>query len=360
MDRLSDCSFAFFLQYGLKAKPRQPAVFAPPELGTFMHYVLEGVAREIAAAGGFADVTREQTDALCSKYVGRYVREKLNDFREKSPRFVYLFRRLTRDVRAVVGDMAAELARSDFVPLDFELNFGDREVFPPIALGAGEDAMVLTGVADRVDGWVQGDRLYLRVVDYKTGRKKFSLSDVWYGMGLQMLLYLFALQRSGAERYGREIVPAGVLYVPAREVLANVGPDAAAEVIAAEKAKQKKRSGLLLDDPAVLAAMEHGEQPQYLPVTFKNGAPSGESLASLENLGALSRHIETTLRSLARELRGGSIAADPWFRSQTENACRFCDYAGACHWNDADDSIRYLTKLKTAEVWDKVGEEAGR
>ena len=360
VDRLSDCSFAFFLQYGLKAKPRQPAAFAPPELGTFMHYVLEGVAREIAAAGGFADVTREQTDALCSKYVGRYVREKLNDFREKSPRFVYLFRRLTRDVRAVVGDMAAELARSDFVPLDFELNFGDREAFPPISLGAGEDAMVLTGVADRVDGWVQGDRLYLRVVDYKTGRKKFSLSDVWYGMGLQMLLYLFALQRSGAERYGREIVPAGVLYVPAREVLANVGPDAAAEEIAAEKAKQRRRSGLLLDDPAVLAAMEHGEQPQYLPVTFKNGAPSGESLASLENLGALSRHIETTLRSLARELRGGSIAADPWFRSQTENACRFCDYAGACHWNDADDSIRYLTKLKTAEVWDKVGEEAGR
>ena len=359
IDKLASCRFAYFLQYGLNAKPRQRAEFSPPEMGSFLHFVLENVAREIRDSGGFAKAEQKQVDALCDRYVAQYVRETLNDFREKSPRFVYLFRRLIKSVRTVVGDMAAELRNSDFVPLDFELNFGDREIFPPVKLGTGEDSLVLTGIADRVDGWVHDGRLYLRVVDYKTGKKSFSLSDVWYGLGMQMLLYLFALQREGEARYGQEIVPAGVLYVPARDVLLSSSAALAPEQILAEKAKAKRRSGLLLRDDAILQAMERGETPQYLPVTIRGGAYSGEALADAEQLGALSRHIDETLRALAKELRGGSMAADPWFRSQTDTACRFCDYAGACHFDDSNDHIRYITRLRPQEVWDKLdgGEE---
>ena len=352
IDALASCGFAFFLQFGLKAKPRQPAEFAPPEMGSFLHYVLEQVARDLSEGGGFANAEEKTVNALCDKYVNAYIHDTLNDFREKSPRFVYLFRRLIKNVRAVVGDMVAELAKSDFVPLDFELDFSDRSVFPPVRLGEGDDALVLTGVADRVDGYVHDGRLYLRVVDYKTGRKSFSLSDVWCGLGLQMLLYLFALERSGGQHYGREIVPAGVLYVPARDVLVSAGAPMSAEEILAEKAKARRRSGLLLDDADILRAMEHGEAPQYLPVKWKDGVYSGDALASAEQLGQLARHIDGLLRAMARELRAGSVAADPWYRSETDSACAFCDYAAACHFNDEDDSIRYMTRLRPQQVWE--------
>ena len=360
IDRFASCRFAYFLQYGLNARPRQSAEFSPPEMGTFLHFVLENVARAIRDEGGFAKVEPAQVDALCDKYVAQYVHETLNDFRERSPRFVYLFRRLITSVRAVVKDMAAELARGDFVPLDFELNFGDREAFPPVRLGEGEDSLVLTGVADRVDGWVHDGRLYLRVVDYKTGKKSFSLSDVWYGLGMQMLLYLFALQREGGKRYGQEIVPAGVLYVPARDVLLSASAALSPEKILEEKAKAKRRSGLLLHDDAVLQAMEHGQTPQYLPVSIRGGDYSGDTLASAEQLGALSRHIDETLRDMARELHAGSLNADPWYRSQTDTACSMCDYAGACHFDDSTDRIRYVTRLRPQAVWDKLqnGKEA--
>ena len=164
-------------------------------------------------AGGFAAVTDEQLGAFTDRWTQRYIHDELNDFREKSARFTYLFRRLCRQVRQVVADMAHELRAGDFVPLDFELNFADPEQIAPITLSDGEVTLNMSGVADRVDGWLHDGKLYLRVVDYKTGRKAFSLSDVWYGMGLQMLLYLFALERSGPARYGHEIVPAGVLYL---------------------------------------------------------------------------------------------------------------------------------------------------
>ena len=359
-DRLASCRFAYFLQYGLRAKPRQSAQFSPPELGSFMHYVLEGVAREVSENGGFAAAEEAAVNALSAKYVDRFIHERLWDFRQRSERFIYLFRRLTRQVRAIVWDMVRELGRGDFVPLDFELCFGERAALPPIELGEGDEALSLTGVADRVDGWMHGGKLYLRVSDYKTGWKVFSLSDVWYGMGLQMLLYLFSLARVGKERYGSEIVPAGVLYVPARDVLLGGRPNMTAEEIAAEKAKALRRSGLLLDDPEVLNAMEHeGENGRcYLPVKFKDGTPTGDAVASLERFGLLSRHVEATLRALAKLLRGGSVAADPWFRSAADNACLWCDYAGACHWNDETDRVRPLEKLSAAAVWDAL-EEGG-
>lgn len=355
IDKFASCRFQYFLQYGLGAKPRQSAGFAPPEMGTFMHFVLEGVAREVNEMGGFAAVRDEQIESLCDKYVEQYVHNELNDFREKSQRFVYLFRRLSSTVRKVVLDTARELARSDFKPIDFELNFGSAEEFPPLELG-GEDKMILTGIADRVDGWLHDGKLYLRVVDYKTGSKKFSLSDVWYGLGLQMLLYLFALDRVGTERYGADVVPAGVLYVPARDTLLSGKPNMSDEEIAAEKLKAVRRSGLVLDDEKVLNAMEHSQTPLYIPVKFKDGNYSGDSLASAERLGALSRHIDSTLRALARELKAGSIAADPYFRSMTDNACQWCDFREACLFDDTKDTKRTLKKLKNEEIWQMMQE----
>ena len=359
-DKLAACPFGYFMQYGLKAKPRQAAEFRPPEMGTFLHYVLEHTAREIQAGPGFQHVTKAQVEALCDKYVDRYVHETLWDFRQRTPRFVYLFRRLIRDVRAVVTDMVEELRRGDFVPLEFELNFGGGRRFAPIELGNGDDSVTLTGVVDRVDGWVHDGRLYLRVVDYKTGKKSFSLSEVWYGMGLQMLLYLFALCGGGFTTDDQtEVVPAGVLYVPAREPTVSGAPGMRPEDIQAEKEKKRRRSGLILDLPPVIGAMERRAdedgKPRYLPVTLrKDGTYGGDALISAERFGLLSKHIDATLASLAKELRGGSIAADPWFRSQTENACRFCDYAEACHFDEAKDNIRYMPPLRPSAVWEKL------
>ena len=112
-----------------------------------------------------------------------------------------------------------------------------------LAIGEGGTAMTLTGIADRVDGWVHEDKLYLRVVDYKTGKKEFSLSDVWHGMNLQMLLYLFTLEKWGEQRYGKQVVPAGVLYVPAFHKHIAEQNDLSDEEIAAKQRKKPWKQG---------------------------------------------------------------------------------------------------------------------
>ena len=356
IDRFASCRYAYFCQYGLRARPYEPNGFTPPEIGTFMHYVLEQVARAVKERGGFSAVDDETLLKLTADFVAAYVHTELNDFKEKSSRFVHLFRRLGADVERIVLDMAQELRRSDFAPLDFELDFSKASDIRPLELGEEEGAMTLTGIADRVDGWLHEGKLYLRVVDYKTGRKKFSLSDIWYGMGLQMLLYLFALEQDGAGRYGTEIVPAGVMYVPARNALLSLarGPD---DTEAEQKrADELRRSGLALDDPALLEAWEKGESKRYIPVKVKRG--STEGLATLEQLGLLAQHIRGTLGEMARELHRGSIAADPYYRSQQENACLNCDYFDACHFAEGEngEQSRYMPKLAEGRIWGMMQE----
>ena len=360
VDTFSSCRFKYFLQYGLRARPRKRAKFDPPEMGTFMHYVLEGFTREVMENGGFKGLDQELRDALAEKYVNKYISEVLNNFSEKSPRFVYLFKRLMGTVKQVAADMAEELSRSDFVPLEFELDFSGMGDLPPVIIGEGDGEMILTGIADRVDGWVHDEKLYLRVVDYKTGKKSFDFTDVWNGMGLQMLMYLFALTEFGEKRYGREIVPAGVLYTPARDVLVKAKRNLNDEDVVAERARSLTRSGLILDDDLVINAMEQGQEPRYLPLKFKNGVPSGDCLASLEHFGELNRHIEDTLASLAEELRNGSINANPYFRSSAENTCLYCDFFDACHFDDKRDRKKYVSGLKAPEFWKKLSEGGGK
>lgn len=363
IDKFSSCRFAYFMQYGLKAKPRQPAGFTAPERGIFMHYILEHVASEVMENGGFKNVDDAKLNSITDKYINEYIHDTLNDFREKSERFKYLFRRLTKDVRKVVSDLAAEMRISDFVPLSFELDFGKTDEIPPIRIGDGEESLELKGVVDRVDGWVHDGKLYLRVIDYKTGVKKFSLSDVLYGMNLQMLLYLFALGKNGEKLYGKEIIPAGVLYVPARDEFVSANADMDDEEIEKERLSKIRRTGLLLDDPAVIAAMENSENPKYIPVKFKDGIGSGDALASAERLGILSQHIAQTLCEMAKQLKCGSIAADPFYRTQYEYACLHCDYLAACRFKDGEngEQARRAPRLAATKVWNILegGEDDG-
>lgn len=361
IDKFYACRYLYFLQYGLRAKPRKPAGFDAPTAGTFMHYILENVTREIVETrGGFKDVDDETCLGLMQKYVSRYVAEKLDGFKDKSSRFIYLFNRLVRDASFIVLDMARELKSSEFVPLDFELEFSDTGALPAYALAAGDAEVKIKGFVDRVDGWEHHGKLYLRVVDYKTGKKSFSLSDVLHGMNMQMLIYLFALKKSGFDRYGREIVPAGVLYAPAREEIVQASRYACAEEIDALRGKKLRRSGLLLRDGEVLEAMERGDEKKYIPVRLTADGPDGDSLAAAGQLERLRAHIDAMLLEIAGNVRRGAIQAEPYFKNENDNACLICDYYEACLFSEADgDRRRYLRRLKTDEAWRRLcGEDA--
>ena len=353
IDSFQSCRFSYFLQYGLDARVRERGSFLSPDYGTFVHFVLEHV---LATRGSWeGDVpSRELVDGIIEDYVN----QEMAGFEQATPRFRYLFRRLAKSVYSVVCNVCEELAASDFSPLSFELGFGAGKELPAVEFPGSGMTVSVTGFVDRVDGWEKDGRLYLRVVDYKTGRKSFNLTDVWNGMGLQMLLYLFTLQREGGALYGKEIVPAGVLYLPAREKTVSGTRATTDEEIRRATDRELCRRGIVLDDPAVIAAMEHAEDGfRFLPLKIKDGAPVGPALVSAERLGRLDTHIRRVLRQIGEELTAGSITANPFWKGDKENACLWCRYAEACHFEDGrgDDRRHYIPAVKNEEFWERLG-----
>ena len=351
LDLVNSCHFSYFLRFGLDAKPRQRAAFRATDYGTFVHDVLENTLRT-AQEQGISLNDAEKVRRLSQESADRYEREVLAGLEDEPARFRYLFHRMKQAALAVVESVAAELAVSDFTPAAFELGFGrGSKPLAPVELEQGVRLQV-SGFVDRVDQWVHNGKRYLRVVDYKTGKKSFDFADVEDGRGLQMLLYLFALTREGQQVFGPgEIVPAGVLYVPARTPLVDGERGMSDQDIQKSKDKLLRRQGLVLNEPDVLSAMEHTAGAyRFLPISA--GRSSGDYLISPEQMDALSEFITYALHHAAGELAAGNIDADPYWHSADKNPCRWCDYRAACHFEEGcGDARRFRRGVKASEFW---------
>jgi len=354
VDRLAECRLSYFLKYGLRAKERKEASVDPAEFGTYVHDVLEHTAKEIKEMGGFHQVSLAQTLGISQKYADAYAKERFSQL--DSQRVAYLFRRNNQELEMVVQELWEELSRSEFAPTGFEVEFSKDADMPPIAIDGAKMNAELRGFVDRVDQWQGLGSNYFRVVDYKTGRKDFDYCDVYNGVGLQMLLYLFALESGGQEILGGRSIPAGVQYFPAR--MPVMGADGRLDEAEAEKIrlKEKRRKGLLLDDEQVLQAMEPGESPQRMNYSVrKDGSRSGD-LASREQLGMLKVYVYKVLRDLVNDIASGNVMPNPYTRGSSHSACAFCPYGAVCHQDEVSGRRNYKT-MTAQRFWEEIGKE---
>lgn len=354
IDRQAECRLSYFLKYGLRAQERKEVTVDPAEFGTYVHAVLENTARCVQEMGGFRQVSLEETLSIAHRFSEEYAAERFSQI--DSQRMNYLFRRNIRELDMVVEELWKELKDSQFLPAGFEVSFGDTEGLPPIPIPNDRIQAILRGFVDRVDVWNSPGSSYYRVVDYKTGRKDFDYCDVFNGVGLQMLLYLFALRSSGDPALGSHPVPAGVQYFPARVPYLSTDGTLDAESAEKERIALWKRRGLLLQDEAVLQAMEPGEQPQRMCYTIrKDGSYSGD-LADRDQLKLLEQYVFRILKQLVEDIASGKVDPNPYTRGSSHSACDYCPYGSICH--EATVAGRRNYKTMTAQrFWEEVGKE---
>ena len=362
IDRVKSCHFGYFMEYGLRARERKKAGFEAPEVGTFLHYLLENVNREVKEQGGYGQVDDEALRHMVKRYVERYAATQIQEYQNKSARFRYLFSRLRETAYTIILNIAREMRQSDFQPVEFELSFGGRDGhLPAITVREGGASLSVSGKVDRVDGWLHDGKLYLRVVDYKTGKKSFDLTDIRYGLGIQMLLYLFTLEREGQAYFGYPIVPCGVLYQPARSVILRQDRNISDEKLKAALESELRRTGLVLGEPEVLRAMEHSalETPCYLPISVKKDGTLSGDIATAAQLGHLGRYVDRLLHQIAGEIARGNIDADPYARGPQDSACTYCAFASACYFDESRDKRRQMHKTDSGEFWAMLEKENG-
>ncbi|MBQ8717845.1 MAG: PD-(D/E)XK nuclease family protein, partial [Clostridia bacterium] len=311
------CPFRFYCTYMLQLRERQVAAIDYADSGTFFHFLLEKVLREcLDAQGHFVAPAEAEIEPLADRFVNQYLRALLascDTDATRSARIMHLFSRLRALALVLLRDVLGELSHSKFLPSAFELRIGARSPDAPapycIDLDDGS-RILLGGTVDRVDAYTQDGKLYLRVVDYKSGSKSFSLDDVRKGFNLQLLIYLFALCRAGES--GATPLPAGALYISTKEVNGVV---------------HTERSCLLLDNPDVLLAMNDESDPHYLAGIRADaeGNLRGGALTDLDEFSALERDVRATLRAIGQDMRSGRAA-----KATDPTACAFCPLKGHC------------------------------
>ncbi|MFZ3373245.1 MAG: helicase-exonuclease AddAB subunit AddB, partial [Desulfitobacteriaceae bacterium] len=202
LEKYTACPFAYYVQYGLGAKERKIYRLSPPDVGTLMHAVIERFSEQVVEQNlSWREFAREWCSAKVSEIMDEMLEKMQGSGLTGSKRYTALTLRLKRVISRAVWLIAEHIRRSSFNPIGYEMDFADGGKFPPIIieLETGEK-IHLTGRIDRVDALKTAEGTYLRIIDYKSGNKDFKLSDVYYGLQVQLITYLDALwQNSGLD-----------------------------------------------------------------------------------------------------------------------------------------------------------------
>ena len=343
------CPFNYYCTYELGLREKKQANFRTSMMGSFIHYILEHLIRfaveeaEKNEDGSFPsdEILLQKAELVVEEYIEKITPQKERD----SQRLRHLYRRLKRLAVLMLKNITEEFSQSEFTPAFFELPFNGKDGNPSPMEFVLPDGMRVSfsGIVDRVDLLRKNGKTYVRIVDYKTGSKSFSLDDVSHGINLQMLLYLFALCRTPNKNFAQKIglsdqdspLPAGIVYLSANIPIVEAEEYDAEATVLQKAADSFKRSGLLLNDESILLAMNHNLSPHFLAGIKRNkdGELVGKALSSNEEFDGLYRQIEATVEKITTELRSGYADASPT-DCPGQDPCSYCHMKPICRRAD--------------------------
>ncbi len=353
LDTFESCPFSYFLKSGLVLKDRQKAELSPLSSGNLIHFVLQTLVSKYGGKG-LAALSEKEIKAEVDLVLKDYLDSVMDSEKGKTARFMYLYRRTADFLVKLLKNLGEEFEHCEFEPFAFEEPLGGENIKKYRLLTPDGKEITVEGKIDRVDVLKKNGEKYIRVVDYKTGSKKFELCDVYYGINIQMLVYLFSIWQGGKGEL-KNSVPAGVLYLPAKDSVLSEARDTDREGIAGAQKKMFRMNGLLLDDEAVLRAMEPNLGGFYIPVKESSKGISGD-IATLAQFGEIKKHIDKLLCEIAKELSGGKIGAVP-YKKGNKSPCDFCSYTGVCRRNEYSPFFEH-EKFGDSEFFEKVKGES--
>jgi len=353
------CPFSFFIQKGLGIRKLSKAELSPANSGTIIHLILERLVTE--KGRGLIEITDADLMAAIRAEALNYMRQCAGSLEEVTARMMGNVELLCGRIFEMIKNLAEELAQSEFIPAAFEMKIGRYGDVKSVELTTAEGNKIYAeGTVDRVDVANIDGQDYIRIIDYKSGAKKFEIEDVSSGLNLQMLIYLFSLTAEDNDpKNGRWHSPdaAAALYLPAQSSYVTVKHGTSDGEIAKSVKDQYRMNGLMLNDERILSAMEQNLEGRFIP--YKQGVkPRGENpLYTAEELHKLRGLVFGKIEEMAERLYSGEIAAMPLVKNQL-SPCSYCDYKSACGFEEGDE-VRQHPALSRQEILGMGGEADG-
>ena len=336
LETYAACACRHFLQYGLSLQEREEFGFEVSDMGNVYHAVLENFAGKLAESGRtWWDFDENFATQAIKEAVEGYAATYGETVLYSSARNEYAITRMSRILTRTVLTLQQHLKQGSFQPDDYELSFRFAEDLDSIHVDLSEEEkMHLQGRIDRIDVSEDAEHVYVKVIDYKSGNKKFDLAALYYGLQLQLVVYMNAAMELESRKHpDKEIVPAALLYYHIDDPTIETPVELTQEQINEEILTKLRMNGVVNSDPAVVERLDRflQDKSKVIPVEKKkDGSFSARSgILSREELHVVSAYVDTKIRQIGREILDGKIAANPYEKGN-EEACTYCAYKKVC------------------------------
>ena len=352
IERFAACCYAHFLQYGLKLKEAESYTWTVMDLGNVFHGVLEDFGKRLKTEGlDWIRFTEEDAERILDASVSSFAEAYGNGILFSGARAEAGIRRIRRILKRTVSALQYQLRKGQFTPAFLEFDF--RRDF--------SEGLRLSGRIDRVDLAKEGDEIYVKVVDFKSGKRAFDATSLYYGLQLQLILYLNVVKAMQEERHpDSKVTPAAVMYYQVQDPVVREEDLPASRDATEARAKKLIPSGIINADENVLRLLDESftEASDVIPVKRnKNGSLSAYSrVMEGEDLQLLSDYVDDVIVTAEKDIHAGKISVNPYCDKDGVMPCTYCDYASVCgkDRNIRGYTDRRLEALKQDEVLERI------
>lgn len=356
LEQYAACAYAHFLSYGLCLKPREEFAFAETDLGTVFHRTLDAYARHLKKEGlSWTALSKEESEEILELCLKETLEEYGQGNLYETARNRYMEERMRRILKRTLWSIRKQLKKGSFVPERFEIGFERRRKLDAVS------GMALKGRIDRLDTFEKGDRLYLKVLDYKSGVAKFDLTEVYLGLQLQLPVYLIAAEEYMKERSGgKEVIPAGILYSKIADPVIDWEEGETEEELDEKLFQEFKLSGMIRGEEEIVRMFDGDmeKKSRIVPVAYnKDGSLSKNSDAySAEDFDAIKSYVNHKTEQFGREILSGRIQMNP-IQIGKRNSCSYCEYRQICPFDGRRMPYRKAPEEKKQEIIEKMKRE---
>lgn len=355
-----ECPFKHFIQYGLRAKERKEYSIQPAEMGLVLHSTVEKVVRDLKDDyANIFEMTREQTDKMVEAHFDLSAQNLLKEYDLEESRNRFMLKRLKKTAKQISFASVEHMRGGEFLPVAQEARFDDGEEIPPIIIDLNGKEIKLTGTIDRIDILKDGERVFVKVIDYKTSNKEFSLSDAYNGLDIQLMVYLSAALNS-KKLVRTENYPAGVFYFPIVDPMIESEERSVEELQKLIRGKIKM-DGIVLDDQIVLQGLDkqYVQETKYKSEIYNSAS---QNRLSKQQFDLLLKHIHQIVEASLEQILDGEISARPILQNgnKEKTGCRFCRYASICRFEEElGDRYRAVYKYSNEDILKKLEKQGG-
>lgn len=367
LEQYASCAFAHFLKYGLELEERQEYKLSVPDLGNVFHKAIDLFSKKLMKS---SYDWNNIPDDIRNEYVKECVNEAVTGFKNSvlfsSKRNEYIINRIERMTKRTIWALCEQVKRGRFVPKEFEVQFSYLDSLDTVKIEISEEETIhLQGRIDRIDICEDEEKVYVKIIDYKSGNKSFDVVSLYHGLQLQLAVYLNAAMEFEKYKYAdKEIIPAGIFYYNIDDPFVEKVPDI--EEIEKNILKELKVNGVVNSDCETVKRLDRsfdsegsslagGVKSDVIPVeTNKDGSlTKRSSTISQRTIEGMIEFVDEKVKKLGKEMLEGNIKARP-YKLGSSTACDYCSYRGVCGFDLKLSGNEYnkLKKLAADDVWE--------